>query len=126
MPKKEVIASAPSETMPFSKVIGFGDLVFVSGQVGIRPDNGEIGPDIESQTRQTMENVQTELTRAGLTMDHVLKATVFLVNMSLFKEMNDVYRSFFKNDPPARSCVEVSALPHPEAIVEVEVIAGRS
>lgn len=125
MPNRKVISRAPSPSLPFSKVIVYGDLVFVSGLVGRDAESGDIRPDIQGQTRQAMENIRRELELAGSSLDNVLKATVFIVDMELFAEMNAVYRTFFSADPPARSCVEVGALPDPEALIEIEVIAGR-
>jgi len=124
MPERKVISQAPSPSLPFSKVIAYGDLVFLSGLVGRDPE-GEIAPDIQGQTKQAMENIRRELELAGTSLDKVLKATVFIVDMSLFQDMNEVYRSFFSAGPPARSCVEVGAVPDPEALLEIEVIAGR-
>ena len=125
MTKRKVISKALSPSMPFSKVIGYGDLIFVSGLVGRNWETGEIAPDIAGQAKQAMENIRHELELAGASLDDVLKATVFIVDMSLFGAMNEVYRSFFSTAPPARSCVEVSSLPDSEALVEIEVIAGR-
>jgi len=124
MPERKVISKAPSPALPFSKVIGYGDLVFVSGLVG-RDTEGEIPHNIQGQTKQAMENIRRELELAGTSLDKVLKATVFIVDMEMFGEMNAVYHSFFPADPPARSCVEAGALPDPEALLEIEVIAGR-
>ncbi len=125
MPTRKVVSRVLSPSLPFSKVIAYGDLVFVSGLIGRDHETGEISPDIKDQTRLAMENIGRELALAGTSLDNVLKATVFITDMKLFPEMNGVYRSFFATDPPARSCVEVKALPDPEALVEIEVIAGR-
>ncbi len=114
-----------SPTMPFSKVIGYGDLIFISGLIGINPETGEIASGIQGQTKQAMENIRRELESAGTAFENVLKVTVFIVDMKMFQEMNEIYRSFFTADPPARSCVEVGALPNARALVEIEVIAGR-
>ena len=122
---REVITGAPSSSMPFSKAIGYGDLVFISGLIGRHPETHEIGPDIASQTSQAMRNVQHQLELAGSSMDKVLKVTVFILDMKQFKAMNDAYRRFFIADPPTRSCVEVTSLPDGDALVEIEVIAGR-
>ncbi len=125
MPERKIIAKAPSPSMPFSKVVGYGDLIFISGLIGVNSETGGIASDIEGQTKQAMENVRSALEVAGVSLDHILKATVFIVDMKLCQEMNQIYRSFFAGDPPARSCVEVSALPNPKALVEIEVVAGR-
>ena len=78
MTKREVISQAPSPSLPFSKAIGYGDLVFVSGLVGRDPETGEIAQDVQGQTEQVMENIRRELELAGTSLDNVLKATVFI------------------------------------------------
>ena len=123
--RKEIISPAPSPHFPFSRVVGFGDLVFVSGTVGRDPETGEMSREIEEQTRQVLRTIDHQLTMAGTSLTEALKITVFLVDMSLYGEMNQVYSSFFGEKPPARSCVEVSALPDNEALIEIEVIAAR-
>jgi len=125
MPERKIIVEAPSPSMPFSKVVGYGDLIFISGLIGFNSETGEIASDIKGQTKQAMENVRSALEIAGVSLDHILKATVFIVDMKLFQGMNEIYSSFFTGDPPARSCVEVCALPNPKALVEIEVVAGR-
>ena len=114
-----------NKNLPFSTVVGFGDLVFVSGMIGRDPATGKIAADIFEQTRQTLANVEVQLAAAELSSDNVLKATVFITEMGLVQEMNRAYRDFFKDDLPARSCVQVAALPDSQALVEIEVIAHR-
>lgn len=122
--QKETLAGPPG--FPFSHVVAYGDLVFVSGTVGRDLDSGEIVPaDIAVQTKQTLENLRGKLEAVGSSLDQVLKVTVFLVDIEFFDEMNRVYRTYFPGEPPARSCVEVMALPDDEALVEIEVIAAR-
>ncbi|MGC9332737.1 MAG: RidA family protein [Anaerolineae bacterium] len=123
--KKEIISPAPQPGYPFSRVVGYGGLVFVSGTVGRDPATGKIAEDIGEQTRQVLENIEAQLAMAGTARDRVLKTTVFLVDMGSFEKMNRAYSGFFGQDPPARSCVEVRALPDREALIEVEVIAAR-
>ncbi len=123
--RKEIISPAPLPSLPFSQVVGVRDLVFVSGTVGRDPETREISREIAEQTRQVLETIDHQLTMAGTSLDHALKTTVFLVDMSLYEEMNESYGSFFGEHPPARSCVEVSALPDDEALIEIEVIAAR-
>jgi 2-iminobutanoate/2-iminopropanoate deaminase len=108
-------------------VVVYGDLVFVSGTIGRNPETGEIARgDVAEQTRQTLETIRRRLEQVGSSMDQVVKATVFLVDMAHFPEMNEAYRAAFPEGRlPARSCVQVVALPDPEALVEIEVIAGR-
>ena len=124
--KREIIVSSKTTDMPFSKIVGFDKLVFVSGMVGRNPDTGEIArADIGEQTRQTLTNIAVQLDLASLSLENVLKATVFITDMGLFQEMNQTYKMFFETGLPARSCVQVTALPDPEALVEIEVIAHR-
>lgn len=124
--KREIIVSSKNMDMPFSTIVGFDKLVFVSGMVGRNPDTGEIATaDIGEQTRQTLTNIAVQLDRAGLSLENVLKATVFITDMGLFQGMNQTYKMFFETGLPARSCVQITALPDPEALVEIEVIAHR-
>ena len=124
--KREIIVSSKTTDMPFSTIVGFDKLVFVSGMVGRNPDTGEIArADIGEQTRQTLTNIAVQLDLASLSLENVLKATVFITDMGLFQEMNQTYKMFFETGLPARSCVQVTALPDPEALVEIEVIAHR-
>ena len=124
--KREIIFSSKNTDMPFSTIVGFDKLVFVSGMVGRNPDTGEIATaDIGEQTRQTLTNIAVQLDLAGLSLENVLKATVFITDMGLFQEMNQTYKMFFETGLPARSCVQITALPDPEALVEIEVIAHR-
>lgn len=122
----EIIARPDNPELPFSSVVGFGPFIFVSGMVGRDPDTGRIAVgDVAEQTRQTLANIGFQLNKAGLSLKNVIKATVFITDMLSVQEMNRVYRSFFESRLPARSCVQVVALPDPEALVEVEVIAHR-
>lgn len=122
--RREIISKA--DQLPFSKVLAYGDLVFVSGMVGRNPKTGEIAVgDITAQTRQVLENIRDQLALAGTSLDKALKVTLFLTDMSLFNEMNLAYRAFFGSEFPARSCVAVTALPDPQALVEIEVMATR-
>jgi 2-iminobutanoate/2-iminopropanoate deaminase len=124
--KREIIVSSKNSDMPFSTIVGFDKLVFVSGLIGRNPDTGEIAAaDIGEQTRQTLTNIAAQLKLAGLSLENVLKATVFITDMGLFQEMNQTYKMFFETGLPARSCVQITALPDPEALVEIEVIAHR-
>jgi 2-iminobutanoate/2-iminopropanoate deaminase len=124
--KREIIVSSKNTDMPFSTIVGFNKLVFVSGMVGRNPDTGDIAAaDIGEQTRQTLTNIAVQLDLAGLSLENVLKATVFITDMGLFQEMNQTYKMFFETGLPARSCVQITALPDPEALVEIEVIAHR-
>ena len=121
---KDVISTqkAPGAIGPYSQAIKAGGLVFVSGQLPIDAVTGLMAVDVATQTRQSLENIKFILTEAGLTMADVVKTTVFLADMSLFSEMNQVYYTFFDGAFPARSAVAVKELPK-GALVEIECIA---
>lgn len=123
--KKEVIGSpkAPKAVGPYSAAINTGTFVFMSGQLGLDPQQGTlVEGGVEAQTKQALTNLQSILQSNGLDMDAVIKTTVFLQHMEDFAKMNAVYAEFFKNDPPARSTIEVAALPK-GGLVEIEAIA---
>lgn len=115
---------APKAIGPYSQGVDTGNLVFLSGQLPICPAQGKIvAEDIEGQTRQSLENVKAILSSRGLTMDHVVKTTVYLRDITDFTRMNEVYKTYFsQGDYPARSAFQVAALPQ-NAGVEIEVIA---
>jgi 2-iminobutanoate/2-iminopropanoate deaminase len=116
-------APAPFQGAPYSQAIRAGDLVFVSGQLALRPDHNEIvGETIQEQTEQIFANLRAILEAAGTGLDRLVKTTVFLVNLSDFAGMNEVYARHVGEAPPARSTVEISALPS-GALVEIEAIA---
>ena len=123
--KKNIIATAnaPAAIGPYSQAIDCGSLLITSGQIPIDPATGNlVEGDIIAQTRQSLTNVKAILEAAGLTMDNVAKTTVFLAHMSDFAAMNAVYAEFFtEGNYPARSAVEVGALPK-GALVEIETI----
>ena len=124
--EKKVIATtkAPSAIGPYSQAIQVGNLVYTSGQIPIDPATGTfVEGGIKAQTRQSLLNVQAILKEAGLTMDNVLKTTVFLADMNDFADMNSVYAEFFAEPYPARSAVAVKTLPK-NALVEIEVVAA--
>lgn len=123
---RQTISGPTKPGMPFSGAVGHGPFVFLSGLVGRDPQTGSIAAgDITAQTDQTMRNLAAQLERAGSSLDQALKVTVFLTDMALFAGMNEVYKSYFKGDPPARSCVQVVRVPDPEALVEIELVAAR-
>lgn len=122
---KETIKTdrAPKAIGPYSVGVKTANFIFTAGQAGIIPESGNvIEGGIESETRQTLLNIQHILEEAGSSMDLVVKTTVFLRDMADFTRMNAVYAEFFKADPPARSTVQVVALPKGVA-VEIEAIA---
>ena len=126
--KKNIIATtnAPAAIGPYSQAIDCGSLLITSGQIPIDPATGNlVEGDITAQTRQSLTNVKAILEAAGLTMDNVAKTTVFLAHMSDFAAMNAVYAEFFtEGNYPARSAVEVGALPK-GALVEIETICVK-
>lgn len=123
---KKVIATtnAPGAIGPYSQAIDTGSFVFISGQIPVNPATGEIPEGIEAQAAQSMANIKAILAEAELTMDNVVKTTVFLADMSLFADMNKVYAENFTAPFPARSAVAVKELPK-QVLVEIEVIAVR-
>ena len=117
------IQEAPAAIGPYSQAIKTGNLVFTSGQIPINPKTGElVQGGIEEQTRQAIGNLKLVLEGAGAGLETTVKTTLFIVHMGDFSRMNKVYTELFPNAPPARSCVEVSALPK-GAQVEIEAIA---
>ena len=118
-------AAAPAAIGPYSQAIDLGSIVITSGQLPIDPATGAFPEGIKEQTRQSLTNVKAILAEAGLTMDNVVKTTVFLSDMNNFAAMNGVYAQFFsEGNYPARSAVEVARLPK-DALVEIEVIAVK-
>lgn len=107
--------------LPLSRAVRAGNFVFVSGQIGI-DESGSIDPSVETQTRQCLENGRRVLQEAGLDLDDVVKATVWLTNPEDFPAFNRVYATYFENGPPARSTV-ASALMVPGLLVEIELVA---
>lgn len=125
---KNIITSskAPAPVGPYSQAVEVNNFLYCSGQIPLNPETGELVMDsIEAQTQQVMENISAVLAAAGLGMEHVFKAAIFITDMNDFSRINEVYAKYFKEDPPARSCVQVAALP--KAVnVEIEVIAYRN
>jgi len=113
---------APGAIGPYSQAIEAGGFVYTSGQLGLNPQTGEFGADVQEQARLSLSNVKAILEAAGTSMDKVVKTTVFLKDMNDFVPVNEVYSSFFEQPYPARSAVEVARLPK-DALVEIEVIA---
>ncbi len=122
---KKIVSTkeAPAAVGPYSQAIRCGAMLFCAGQIPLNPQSGQIeSEDISAQTKQVMQNVSALLRAANLNFGHVVKTTIFLTSMGDFQTVNEIYASFFKENPPARSTVEVSALPK-GAKVEIEVIA---
>ncbi len=123
--KKEVLTSsnAPKAVGPYSLGIRSGGFLFLSGQLGLDPDSGEfVEGGVEAQTRQALLNIKSVLQDAGSDLSNVVKTSVFLSDIADFPKMNAIYAEFFENDPPARSTIQVGALPK-LGLVEIEVIA---
>lgn len=118
--------NAPAPVGPYSQAVKVGDLLFCSGQIAIDPKvNQMLEADVQTQAKQVMENIGAVLGAAGGHYRDICKTTIFLTNMGDFAAVNEVYSQYFTQDPPARSTVEVSALPK-NALVEIEVIAKLS
>jgi 2-iminobutanoate/2-iminopropanoate deaminase len=115
---------APKALGPYSQAIDGGDAVFLSGQIGIDPASGKFVEGVEAQARQALKNIGNVLAEAGLSLENVVKTTIFLTDIGDFAAVNAVYASFFAEPYPARSCLQVMALPG-GALVEIEVLARR-
>jgi 2-iminobutanoate/2-iminopropanoate deaminase len=122
---KKIISTseAPAAIGPYSQAARSGNLLFCSGQIPLDPKSGQIvTDDIGGQTRRVLDNIAAVLKAEALTFDNVVKTTIFLTDLGDFQTVNEIYGSYFKQAPPARSTVQVSALPK-GANVEIEVIA---
>lgn len=119
----EVISSqrAPKALGPYSQAIKSGNMVFLSGQLGLDPATGELAKGVEAQTTQALKNISAVLEACGAEFKHVVKTTVFLNTMDDFAAVNKIYAEKFPTNPPARSCVGVAQLPK-DALVEIECI----
>lgn len=116
---------APAAIGPYSQAIKVGNLVYTSGQIPINPATGNfVEGGIKEQTRQSLTNIKAILEETGLSMNNVVKTTVFLADMNDFADMNSVYAEFFSEPYPARSAVAVKTMPK-GALVEIEVVAGE-
>lgn len=123
--KREVIstAEAPAAVGPYSQAIRYGDLVYTAGQIPLIPESGQlVGGGIEAQTQQVMQNLSRVLEAAGSSLKDVVKTTIFVTDLAHFATVNQVYGRFFESEPPARSTVQVAALPL-GAGVEIEAVA---
>ena len=123
---KKIITTdkAPAAIGPYSQALEAGGFVFASGQIPVDPATGNIPDGIEAQAKQALTNVKNLMEASGLSMDNIVKTSVFIKDMNDFAKVNEVYASFFESDFPARSCVEVARLPK-DVLIEVEVIAAR-
>jgi len=125
--KKQIIntLNAPDPIGPYSQAVKTGGMLFISGQVAIKPGTSELITDnIQKETEQVMNNLKAVLSEAGLGFEHVIKTTIFLKDMSLFVSVNEVYGKFFESDFPARETVAVKGLPK-DVNVEISMIAAE-
>lgn len=120
--KKLSTEKAPAAIGPYSQGVLGGNLIFVSGQLPVNPETGELQADIATATRQSLENIAAILASANSSMDKIIKTTVFMTDLKNFPIMNQAYAEFFPNEAPARSTIEVAALPK-GAKLEIEAIA---
>jgi 2-iminobutanoate/2-iminopropanoate deaminase len=114
--------AAPAAVGPYSQAIKAGEMVFASGQLGLNPATGKLQEGVEAQARQVLANLTAVLEAAGVGMGDVVKTTIFLVDMSHFATVNAIYATAFPSPPPARSTIQVAALPL-GGLVEIEAIA---
>jgi 2-iminobutanoate/2-iminopropanoate deaminase len=117
--------NAPAAIGPYSQGVIAGNLIFVSGQLGIDPVTGQMKSDFKEQANQALLNLKAILEEAGSSLKNVVKTTVFLKDMNQFSAMNEVYQQYFNESFPARSAIEISQLPK-QGLVEVEAIACLS
>lgn len=122
--KSIVTSKAPAAIGPYSQGKDTSNFVFTSGQLPINMETGNMETEIKAATKASLENVKSIIEEVGLTMADVVKTTVFISDMENFGEMNEVYATFFGENAPARSCVQVARLPK-DALVEIEAIAVR-
>ncbi len=123
---KDVVLTdrGPKPIGPYSQAVKSNGFVFVSGQVALDPKSGEfVGPDVRQQTERVLDNLKAILEASGVSLNHVVKTTVFLKDMNDFAAMNEVYARYFTAAPPARSTVQAARLPK-DALVEIDVIAS--
>lgn len=122
--KKESInvSGAPAAVGPYVHAVKAGEMIFISGQLGLNPLTGEFPEGVEAQTRMSLDNMKTILEALNSDFDHVVKTGIFLDDMNDFAQVNAIYAEYFKNEFPARSCVQVAKLPK-GGLVEIEAIA---
>lgn len=113
---------APAAIGPYSQGLVVGDLIYTSGQLPLNPETKVLETEIKTATKQSLENCKAILEAAGASLDKVFKTTVFVKDLNDFAAVNEVYGTYFNENPPARSCVQVAKLPM-DAPIEIEVIA---
>ena len=121
---KEIILTnkAPAPIGPYSQAVKTGNMLYLSGQIGIDPASGQMHTSLNDQTHQIMKNISAILEKCGSTMESVIKTTIFLTNLQDFNTVNDIYKEYFVSNFPARTTVAVSNLPK-SALIEIEAIA---
>ena len=116
--------NAPAALGPYSQAVDTGSTIYCSGQLGLDPATGNLADGVQAQTHQALKNLQAVLNEAGLSLDNVVKTTVFVQDLADFGTVNEIYGTYFHGGFPARSCVQIAALPK-NALVEIECIAVR-
>ena len=116
--------NAPAALGPYSQAVDTGSTVYCSGQLGLDPATGNLADGVQAQTHQALRNLQAVLNEAGLSLDNVVKTTVFVQDLADFGTVNEIYGTYFHGGFPARSCVQIAAMPK-NALVEIECIAVR-
>jgi len=124
--KKTIILTenAPKAIGPYSQAVEINGMLFISGQIPVNPENGEIPDGIEAQTEQVMKNINAILSEAGYGFDNVVKSTCLLSDMAHFKTMNEIYGKYYAVNPPARAAFAVKTLPL-NVLIEIETIAAK-
>ena len=125
--EKKIIRTdnAPAPIGPYSQAVQAGNMLFISGQVAIDPKTGNISQeDIKAETKQVMENLKAILNEAGMDFSNVVKTSIFLMDMGQFAQVNEVYGSYFSDNPPARETVQVAGLPR-GVNVEISMVAAK-
>lgn len=117
--------AAPAAIGPYSQAVQTGDFLFTSGQIPLRPDGSLVEGGMEAQVQQVLVNLDAVLQAAGVTRQQVVKATIFMTDLAAFGTVNEAYAAFFGDHRPARSTVQVAALPRGVAI-EIELVASRA
>lgn len=116
------VNGAPAAVGPYVHAVKTGELIFISGQLGLNPADGSLPEGIEAQTKQSLENMKTILEGCGSDFEHVVKTTIFLADIADFGKVNEIYAQYFNKEVPARSCIEVANLPK-AGLVEIEAVA---
>lgn len=123
--EKQIVSTtaAPAAIGPYSQAVKAGGMIFASGQIPLDPATGQmVEGGIEPETRRVMENLRAVLTAAGSSFDHVVRSTIYLIDLGEFAKVNEIYGTYFTSEPPARATVQVAALPR-GARVEIDVVA---